>query len=981
MKFKFLQRSQAKTPPNSKQLEYTACPLALGTNLGDYTIEKVLAQGQSGYTYVANGGSTIIQEYFPGAIAIRDTDGKSILLRDKLAKNSYEDGLSQFLLLARILSQIEHPGKVIHYQEEHDTAWYAVSIEPRASVGDLLRTGKRIPEEYLRVILTETLIYLETAHRHGIFHLELGPDQIILSSDETLVLCGFNVFKALDPGLRENRAAYYFSPEHLHTAGRLGPWSDFYGLGAILYQGLNPRIPPTAARRQNALEEGRPDPLIAAIHLGQGHYSMEFLDLIDSFLEISTGDRPANVRAVLKQVAPKHYLSDHNQADIPMSLGIPYDFQNPTLDHPQSDLGLIPEIHRTQDSHQLLSNNYRSNLISTSKADVDLMMAALGQISDHNHDSGNVADALERAGQILEPAESRRQRGSHQFEDSNYFPSDSSLLQNSNPGQTDQRKPREWTDLLRPRTVTSTAHQNIDSLGYKHQDSSLLKISTLDRWKKILFLRFIWLRRTALCLSLIGFITITGAWMWQEFQPTPIVEPTQIELLGHTENLPYPENFPTTMTVSQPLISRDLRLVSEKDNSLPFLIQRAERYEKEGAWFGNTDKDAYSTYREALKLDPSYSIAQKGINELVSKFLRQITFDLDQMKLDAARSLLIALRQRGLASDQIPRLEIQFQTLEQLQHSTELLPTVDSQKIKKELVIRHDKINELLNRASNAFQNGSLITPPGGNALTLYRAALDLDRNNQRARNGINSIFDRFLQDARISLSNGNLDQAGTDIKRATLVNKEDPAIPGLKLELKTRRDLFRQAEKIKTELAQTRASARKLALEEAKLNLKIGITAYYRGNYFEAYRILKPLADQDITRAQVRIATMLLEGRGVPPSRALATEWLLRALSSVQLAAARGEAWAQSDYGDYFADGVVMKQNFQQAVVWYRRSAQQGYSPAQANLGLMHMHGSGVRPNWNKAIEWFRTAAAKGNYAAQENLRLLEVKPKGSGS
>ena len=169
--------------------------------------------------------------------------------------------------------------------------------------------------------------------------------------------------------------------------------------------------------------------------------------------------------------------------------------------------------------------------------------------------------------------------------------------------------------------------------------------------------------------------------------------------------------------------------------------------------------------------------------------------------------------------------------------------------------------------------------------------------------------------------------------------------------------------------------------MEEAKLNLKIGITAYYRGNYFEAYRVLKPLADQDITRAQVRIATMLLEGRGVPPSRALATEWLLRALSSVQLAAARGEAWAQSDYGDYFADGIVMKQNFQQAVVWYRRSAQQGYSPAQANLGLMHMHGSGVPPNWNEAIEWFRTAAAKGNYAAQENLRLLEVKPKGSGS
>ena len=125
----------------------------------------------------------------------------------------------------------------------------------------------------------------------------------------------------------------------------------------------------------------------------------------------------------------------------------------------------------------------------------------------------------------------------------------------------------------------------------------------------------------------------------------------------------------------------------------------------------------------------------------------------------------------------------------------------------------------------------------------------------------------------------------------------------------------------------------------------------------------------------------MLLQGRGVAPSKALAREWFLKALSPVQLAVARGEAWAQSDYGDYFADGIAIPQDFRQAVIWYRRSAEQGYSPAQANLGLMHMHGSGVPPDWNEAIEWFRMAAAQGNYAAQENLRLLEVQPGGTGS
>ena len=191
----------------------------------------------------------------------------------------------------------------------------------------------------------------------------------------------------------------------------------------------------------------------------------------------------------------------------------------------------------------------------------------------------------------------------------------------------------------------------------------------------------------------------------------------------------------------------------------------------------------------------------------------------------------------------------------------------------------------------------------------------------------------------------------------------------------------MKREQKIQAELAAKQAEANRLALEQTKINLKSGIEAYYRGNYFEAYSFLYPLAESGIARAQVRIATMLLRGRGVDPSKDLARDWFLKALSPVQLAAARGDAWAQSDYGDYFTDGIVIAQDFRQAVIWYRRSAEQGYSPAQSNLGLMHMHGSGVPPDWDEAIEWFRMSAAQGNYTAQENLRLLEDQPKGTGS
>ena len=296
MKFRFPGRPpKQQSPPVIEEIAYTPHPLAPGALLGEYEIKGLLSQTRSGYTYIANGGTALVQEYFPLDIAIRDSDGTSVLLYDEAANPSYEHGLSQFLLLARTLSQIDHPGRVVHYQEQYDTAWYAMNFEPRASLGDLLSTGKRLPENTLQSVLSAALIYLDAAHQNGIFHLELGPRQLILSAEKELVVCGFNVARLRGPDLRENDAAYYFAPEHLHTAGRLGAWSDFYSLGTILYHGLHPRIPPTAARRQAAIQAGNSDPLVSATKLGKGYYSEEFLDLVHWLLEISTGDRPKSV--------------------------------------------------------------------------------------------------------------------------------------------------------------------------------------------------------------------------------------------------------------------------------------------------------------------------------------------------------------------------------------------------------------------------------------------------------------------------------------------------------------------------------------------------------------------------------------------------------------------------------------------------------------------------------------------------------------
>ena len=68
--------------------------------------------------------------------------------------------------------------------------------------------------------------------------------------------------------------------------------------------------------------------------------------------------------------------------------------------------------------------------------------------------------------------------------------------------------------------------------------------------------------------------------------------------------------------------------------------------------------------------------------------------------------------------------------------------------------------------------------------------------------------------------------------------------------------------------------------------------------------------------------------------------------------------------------EGVV--HDDQQAVLWYRRSAEQGYAMAQRNLGVMYVLGHGVPPDEAEAMRWFQKAAEQGLSKALINEAIL---------
>ena len=78
------------------------------------------------------------------------------------------------------------------------------------------------------------------------------------------------------------------------------------------------------------------------------------------------------------------------------------------------------------------------------------------------------------------------------------------------------------------------------------------------------------------------------------------------------------------------------------------------------------------------------------------------------------------------------------------------------------------------------------------------------------------------------------------------------------------------------------------------------------------------------------------------------------------------GDAGAQADVGYAYETGDGVAKDINQAVYWYRKSAENGNMYGQANLGYWYYQGQGVAKDDNQAFYWNKKAADQGLARAQ---------------
>jgi tetratricopeptide (TPR) repeat protein/tRNA A-37 threonylcarbamoyl transferase component Bud32 len=176
--------------------------------------------------------------------------------------HSGPEHLARFRNEAAAIAHLRHPNIVqIHEVDEYRGGPYCVLEFMEGGSLDKRLHGKPLPPP-LAATLTQTLAHaIEAAHRAGIIHRDLKPGNVLLADGPAVPLercllkvSDFGLAKQLDDDAWKTRSSAiigtpsYMAPEQAGGHPELmGPCTDVYALGAILYEFLTGRPPFRAA--------------------------------------------------------------------------------------------------------------------------------------------------------------------------------------------------------------------------------------------------------------------------------------------------------------------------------------------------------------------------------------------------------------------------------------------------------------------------------------------------------------------------------------------------------------------------------------------------------------------------------------------------------------------------------------------------------------------------------------------------------------
>ncbi len=219
----------------------------IGRTLGTCTIKQVLGRGGMGVVFLAHQSR-------PN----RDVAVKVLLLSLMPDASRRTRFLQRFRREADAVAALEHPNilPVYEYGEQPDLAYLVMPYVNGGTLRDRVERKGALPLEEAAGFLSKAAVALDYAHRHGVIHRDVKPQNMLLYPDKRLMLSDFGIAKVAQAAAEEDGQPSpqlttlghvvgtpdYIAPEQA-MGHEIDGRADIYSLGVVLFYMVTGRVP------------------------------------------------------------------------------------------------------------------------------------------------------------------------------------------------------------------------------------------------------------------------------------------------------------------------------------------------------------------------------------------------------------------------------------------------------------------------------------------------------------------------------------------------------------------------------------------------------------------------------------------------------------------------------------------------------------------------------------------------------------------
>lgn len=226
-----------------------------------FIVGTVIGSGGFGITYrcydTMLGVIVAVKEFYPTGLVNRSPGETRVGLLSEEKEKQYKEQIKRFLAEAQSIAQFGKAKDIVNvydYFEENNTAYIIMEYIDGLLLKDHLEKQGRMSVKASLALIDPIMEAVEKIHAQGIIHRDISPDNIFITSDNSIKIFDFGAAKltgSQQRGLGEKVVKVgYSAPEQYRNNDKQGYYTDIYSIGAILYQMITGQKPIESTERE-----------------------------------------------------------------------------------------------------------------------------------------------------------------------------------------------------------------------------------------------------------------------------------------------------------------------------------------------------------------------------------------------------------------------------------------------------------------------------------------------------------------------------------------------------------------------------------------------------------------------------------------------------------------------------------------------------------------------------------------------------------